>query len=279
MLSVVASACGDVNAALERLSEARRLSADLHVQFVKAAGATDRAVMADTDAASVDFAREAEEATQAAQHDVDALGPALQALKYADETRILQQFVGQFGRYQELERRILDLAVQNTNLKAQRLSFGPAADAADAFAAALDVVTPTNPTATGWSVAALSARAVAAVREIQTLQAPHIADPDDADMSKIEARMAGSEVEARSALKSLAPLVTTDSRSHLSAASAALDTFMSVNAQIVGLSRKNTNVRSLALSLDEKRQLTAPCDESLRTLENALMKRGYPRGR
>lgn len=278
-LAVLTSACGDVNAALERLSDARRLSADLHIQFVKAAGLTDRAVMADTDAASVDAAREAEQATLAAQHDIDALGPILQGLSYADETRLLQQFVTQFGTYRELDRRILDLAVQNTNLKAQRLSFGPAADAADAFKRALDAVTPANPTASGWSIAALAARAVAAVREIQALQAPHIADPDDADMSKIEARMAGSEAEARGDVRSLALLVTTESRPHLVAATAALDTFMGVNAQIIGLSRQNTNVRSLALALDEKRALTAPCEDSLRALEAALARRGYPTGR
>jgi hypothetical protein len=278
-LVVFASACGDVNAALERLSDARRLSADLHLQFEKAAGATDRAVMADTDAASMNSAREAEEATQATQHDIDSLGPILQALRYTDETRLLQQFATQFGTYRDLDRRILDLAVQNTNLKAQRLSFGPAADAADAFKKALDAVTPANPTATGWSIAALSARAVAAVREIQALQAPHIADPDDADMSKIETRMAESETEARSALTSLALLVTPQSRQHLTAATAALDTFMGVNAKILGLSRQNTNVRSLALSLDEKRALTAPCEDSLRALEAALATHGYPTGR
>jgi hypothetical protein len=37
-------ACGDVNAALERLSEARQLSSDLQVQFTKAADAANRAV-------------------------------------------------------------------------------------------------------------------------------------------------------------------------------------------------------------------------------------------
>jgi hypothetical protein len=278
-LAVLSSACGDVNAALERLSDARRLSADLHVQFVKAAGATDRSVMADTDETSLAFAHEAEEATQAVQHDVEMLGPMLQESKYTDEARLLQQFVTQFGTYRELDRRILDLAVQNTNLKAQRLSFGPAAEAADAFKAALDAVTPANPTATGWSIAALAARAVAAVRDIQALQGPHIANPDDAAMAKIEARMARSEADARSALTSLAPLVTADSRAHLTAASSALDAFMGANAQIVGLSRQNTNVRSLALSLDEKRALTAPCEDSLRALEAALAKRGYPTGR
>ena len=276
--AVLAASCGDVNAALAQLSDARHLSADLHVQFMKAAGATDRAVMADTDEASVAFAREAEEATQAVQHDVDQLAPILAGLKYTDEAALLQRFTGQFATYRELDRRILDLAVQNTNLKAQRLSFGPAQDAADAVKAALDAVTPTNPGA-GWNVTALTARAVVAVREIQVLQAPHIADPDDASMARIETEMSTAEAAARNALRSLAPLVAPGSRQQVTTASKSLDTFMALNAQIVGLSRKNTNVRSLALSLDEKRKLTAPCEDSLRSLEAALTKRGYPAGR
>jgi hypothetical protein len=62
LLSSAIAGC-DVNAALERVSEARQLSADLHVQFTRAADASNRAVMADTDEASVAFAHEAEEAT------------------------------------------------------------------------------------------------------------------------------------------------------------------------------------------------------------------------
>ena len=42
---------------------------------------------------------------------------------------------------------------------------------------------------------------------------------------------------------------------------------------------KNTNVRSLALSLDEKQKLSTACEESLRALEQALARRGYPAGR
>ena len=87
--------------------------------------------MADTDEMTVAFAREAEEAQQAVQTDIDALEPILQSLHFSDETRLLQEFVSRFAEYRELDRRILDLAVENTNLKAQRLSFGPAQEAAD----------------------------------------------------------------------------------------------------------------------------------------------------
>ena len=55
---------------------------------------------------------------------------------------------------------------------------------------------------------------------------------------------------------------------------AALDRFLAVNAEIVVLSRRNSNVRSLALSLAQKRVLAAQCEDALRALEDALAKRG-----
>jgi hypothetical protein len=269
-----ASSCINVNSVLERLSEARHLAADLHVQFTKAADAANRAVMADTDDASVVFAHEAEQATEAVQKDIDALGPILQGLSYSNETRLLNDFVSRFAEYRALDRRILDLAVENTNLKAQRLSFGPAQEAADAFRDSLNAVTSSAAAKDAWEVKALAAAAVATVREIQVLQAPHIADADDAVMTRMEKRMATSEAAARQALETLRT-VQPASRARLAAASASLDKFMELNAQIIALSRRNTNVRSLALSLDQKRTLTASCEDSLRALRDALAKRGY----
>jgi len=275
MITISATGCGDVNAALERLSEARQLSADLLVQFTTAADAANRAVMADTDELSVAFAREAEQAKQSIQKNIDALGPILQSLGYTDETHLLQEFVSRFAEYSALDRRILDLAVENTNLKAQRLSFGPAQEAADAFRDALEGVGASDPAKDAWRVKALIATAMATVREIQVLQAPHIAAADDAVMTRMEKRMATSEATARSALETLTPLIQPASRPRLAAATAALDRFMDLNAQIIALSRRNTNVRSLALSLDQKRKLTTPCEDSLRALRDALAKRGY----
>ena len=180
--------CGR-HAALEQLSEARQRSSDLLMQFTKAADATNQAVMADTDDTSVAFAHDAEQAKQALQANVDTLQPMLQGLNYSDETRLLQQFVTRFAEYRELDKRILELAVENTNLKAQRLSFGPAQEGADSFRDALAAVAPAN-AADSWRVKAIVANAVAAVREIHALQAPHIADAEDAAMTRIEARMA-----------------------------------------------------------------------------------------
>ncbi len=275
---VAGTATGCIDAprtVLERLSEARRLTADLLVQFTKAADAANRAVMADTDEASVAFAREAEQATQAVQTDVDALGPILRGLDYSNETHLLEEFGSRFAKYRALDRSILELAVENTNIKAQRLAFGPAQGAADAFRDSLEAVAASAPAKDTWRVEALVARAVAAVREIQVLQAPHIAEPDEAAMTRMEERMVAAETAARSTLKMLASLARPASQRQLATATAAFDQFMGLNAQIIGLSRRNTNVRSLALSLGEKRTLTAACEDSLRALQDTLAKRGF----
>ncbi len=272
-LSLSAMIGCDVNSALEQVSRARHLSADLLIQFSVAGDAANRAVMADTDEASIAFAREAEQAKKKIQSDIDALRPILESLNYSDEGRLLQEFVNRFAEYCELDRRILDLAVENTNLKAQRLSFGPAQEAADSFRDSLKAVAPLVP-ADKWRVAALVATAVATVREIQVLQAPHIADADEAVMTRMEKSMATSEAAARSALKTLSSLVAQDVQPRIVAATAALDRFVAVNQQIISLSRRNTNVRSLALSLNQKRQVIPECENVLYALREALSKRG-----
>ena len=274
VLAAVAAIGCDENAALQQVSRAQHLAADLHVQFTKAADSASKAVLADTDEASRSSSADAEQAKQAAQKDVDALRPLLKQLNLADELRLLDQFVASFAAYSELDRRILDLAVENTNLKAQRLSFGPAQEAADAFRDALQAVVPADPGRDTWQVKALVATAVQTVREIQVLQAPHIADADDQVMAKMETRMQASEASARRAVEALAPLLQRPSREQLTRATAALDRFMSVNAEITALSRRNTNVRSLALSLSEKSKLVAACEVSLSALRELLATRG-----
>ena len=274
-IAVLAAIGCDVNSALERQSEARRLAAELHVQFTKASDASNRAVMADTDEASIAFAREAGQAKEAVQKDTGTLRPILQGLGYSEETRLLEEFGNRFAAYGALDHTILELAVENTNLKAQRLSFGPAQEAADGLRDALEPLAPLEAARDTWRVRALAAMALAAVRDIQVLEAPHMADPDDAVMTRMEARMKASEEAARKALLALAPIVQPASRSRLADATAALERFLGVNAQIVAMSRRNTNVRSLALSLNQKGQLTNACEDSLRALREALAKRGF----
>lgn len=273
IVAIAATGCRG-SSGLERLSQARSLSADLLVQFTRAADASNKAVMATTDEASIAFARDAETATQAVETDVAAIDPVLVALHFDEERRLAQEFGPRFAAYREMDRRILKLAVENTNIKAQRLSFGPAQEAGDAFAASLDTIAPVN-AADRWRVKALAAAAVAEVRQIQALQAPHIANAEDSEMTRMEARMAASEKNARGALETLGPLVQLGSRAALTAAAGALDRFVALNGQITALSRRNTNVHSLALTLNDKGKLTRACEDTLTALRTALDQRGF----
>jgi len=273
-----AGSCGDVNAVLEGQSQARELAADLEIQFTRAVDAANRAVMSNADSASAQFSREAEQAKATAQRDVDALAPMLQKLRDSDESRLLQEFVDQFAKYRTLDRTILDAAIENTNVKAQRLSFGEGQAAATDFATAVNSVKPAS-AADAWRARALAASAIASLRSIEVLEGPHIADPDDASMTRTEARMGVEEQAVRAALKELHALAAPASRPKIADATTAFDRFMAVHAQVLQLSRKNTNVRSLALSLDQKRALIEPCEKTLRALRDALAKRKYPAGR
>ncbi len=269
--AAMATACGDGSkTVLNQQAEAHRLASHLHVQFTRAADASNRAVMADTDEASRAAAVEAGQATQRVEQDVDALQRLLADLGDRDETKELERFKSRFAQYRALDADILPLAVENTNLKAQRLSFGPAQDAINAFRQSVEAARRMAPPKNAATSDALAAKALAALLEIQVMQARHIAESDDAAMTRMESTMRAAQAGARKALDEIKALLPSAAGPSLTAATAALDRFAAANDEIVKLSRRNSNVRSLALSLGKKRTLTAECDESLQALEDAL---------
>ena len=254
--------------------EARRLGADLRVQFTMTADAANRAVMADTDETSKDAAQEAMKAREQVEHDVAALEPIVKRLGYAAEIQSLDEFKRQYEEYKKLDDETLNLAVENTNLKAQRLSFTTAQAAVDAFRKALDTLLSLARPGDRLRVEALTARATASALSIQVVQARHIAESDDRAMTKMEEHMAQADQDARRALADLQPLVP-KGESALADATTALNQLKTVNDEIIRLSRRNTNVRSLALSLGQKHALRAKCEAALQTLSDSLAQHEY----
>ena len=250
--------------------EARRLGTDIQVQFTMAADAANRAVMADTDELSQEGAQAAMKARQQVERDVAALDPLLQRLGYTADSQHLDEFKKQFDEYKKLDDSTLNLAVENTNVKAQRLSFTTAQSAVDEFRKALDTLPRLARPNDRLRVDALSAQAAAAALSIQVVQARHIAESDDQAMTAMETQMAASDAAARKVLGELMVLVPKSGSSALAAAATALDQLKTVNAEIIQLSRRNTNVRSLALALGQKHGLTAKCEAALQALNDGL---------
>lgn len=261
--------------AFVQLTEARRLVSEMRINFTKGSDASDRAVMADTDEESIKFAHEAEAAAEAVSAAIPGLGQRLTGLAYAGNTDLLARFQERFARYRTLDREMLKLAVENTNLKAQRLLFGPVGQAANEFCKVLRALAAAAPANTARRLDDAIARAQLAVREIQVLEAPHIAEAQDREMARLEQEMAALQSTAREALAAIERDVRPAARPQLDAAKAALDNFEAQSRKLIELSRKNTNVRSLELAMKQKPAMTSACDEALAALQGALAAQGF----
>jgi len=161
MCVLAATACNGKMILTEQ-DDARRTGSALHLAFVKASEAGNRAVMAGSDEAAAAAAAEADGALQAAQGRLDELAPIVRYLAYDDDVRILEALTNRFAEYRKVNAEVLGLAVENTNLKAQRLSFGAGQDAADDLISALAAIGSAAP---GAEVRLSAAAAKSAQRE------------------------------------------------------------------------------------------------------------------
>ena len=102
--------------ALTQLLEARRLVADLRLQFDTAAGASTQAVGAATVEAAAAETRRADVAAQTVQGQARALRPILDAPSYITELRLLNEFDERFAAFRTLDRAIVERSIPDATL-------------------------------------------------------------------------------------------------------------------------------------------------------------------
>jgi Four helix bundle sensory module for signal transduction len=237
--------------------------------LLAAAEAEKSAVMADTDEASRAFAEQSVQASQSVDQTRRELEPLLAGNRPG--ARLLREFNQCWDKLQEIDREVLSLAVQNTNLKALRLSFGPAAAAMKSMEEALNQlmdVTSSSPDAV--TITRLAAQAVIGTLNIYALQAPHIAESTVTRMEEMEAVMKSLDAQVTNALQSLQARVDEAGQPFIEAAWTSYKDLQNINAEIVALSRQNSNIRSYALSLGQKRKTTAQCQDVLAALQETV---------
>lgn len=242
------------------------LAAQIRYALASAAEAEKSAVLAVTDEDSKKYADEARAATAQAEQKRKELAESL-SHGTKREQELLEEFNEAFAQYQKVDQEVLDLAVKNSNLKAYALAFGAAADAVGKTDEALSglVAKSANP-----KVVRLAAGTDASILRIQALLPPHIAEQTDSKMDELESRMKKQDDDAQKDLKELAATAAPAERSAVEAANAGYATFVDLRKQILKLSRENTNVRSLQLSLHEKRKATLSSENALEALTHAL---------
>jgi hypothetical protein len=109
------------------------------------------------------------------------------------------------------------------------------------------------------------------VLRLQTLIPPHIAEESDQKMDELEALMSREDKQIRKNLDELAALPKLNRNADLAAAVSGYDRFSKIKTQILALSRENTNVRSLSISLNQKRKVMLLCQDALNELQQAIL--------
>ncbi len=254
----------------------REILSQMHANLLKSVEMEKNAVMALTDEESREFADQSLAASAVVEQNQKQLNSLIEAAPMQDERNLLIEFNNCWTRLRKLDQVILELAVENTNLKAASLSREKGAEAMQRFEHALnDVIKSYSGTPNEGRVARLIFHAITAGLKIHNLHSLHIAEASDEKMDQIETQMKTEENEASKSLDELAGIVDEKSRHVLLQAKTAFSEFMEVTAKVVKLSRQNSNIKSLELSLGKKRKVTAQCDEILAAFQEAVQSRTF----
>jgi len=253
----------DATPAAQLAFKARRadLVGRMQLDLVSASEAEKSAVLAITDQDSQAFADQARadsEKVEQARRELDEL---LATGGTPSEKDLLAQFTTAFAEFQRIDKELLALAVKNTNLKAYSLAFGPAAIALKEMDAALARFTTDDA-----QVMRFADNARIAAWRLLALLPPHIAEEDEKKEDEIEVAIATEDAQVRKNLEALAKF-SNDS----TLATARYAEFSKLKTQIIALSRENTNVRSLSISLHQKRKVMWVCQDALSALQQAIL--------
>ena len=247
------------------------LVAQMRFKLASASEAEKSAVLAVTDQESQTFADQARVATVEVERERKELGGLLATGGTQGEKDLFIQFSKAFIDFQNIDNDLLGLAVKNTNIKAYSLAFGPAADSLKEMDTALSrLVEKSAGSPEAGNVALLAFGTQTAALHIQTLLAPHIAEESDKRMDELEAVMTKDDQQVRKDLNGLASLQKLHGDPDLEMVTSEYARFSEVRGRILVLSRENTNVRSLAMSLGQKRKVLFMCQDLLSALQQAI---------
>jgi len=252
------------------------IASRMRINLLKSTDLKKSAVMAITDEESQAFAKQSRASADAVERDYHELKGLIDAAKIEKELKLLKEFSDNWNHLRVIDRELLSLAVENTNIKAANLSYTAAAQAIANFERLLfelmDIPATDSERA---QTAKLAYQAATAAFMIYSLEAPHINEAQDQKMDELENLMGTNQKKVRDALRNLSLLTNQHSRIILNDASSAFSKFMEVHQEVLRLSRMNTNIKSLELSLGRKRKVAAQCEEILNSLQDTVQGRSF----
>ena len=249
--------CGgqDFQANLHALLEKQRLAAQLQQSLLTTSDGANKSLLAPDEEAAARQAAAAKAAFEAGAQQLQSLSALIEKGKNPKEIDAIKPVIEDFKELDAAYATLHALVARNTNVRAARLSRYEAAQAVDRLRQALAPIlaAPDCPTA------AAALRAITAAQAILILHPLHIDERSAAGMDALEATMNQDDREVRAALGDLAALTGDGAAATMAVkdAQAAYEAFWTVHASIIGLSRENSNLEAIALSMGRKQLLQA----------------------
>ena len=248
-----------------------QIVSSLRIHLLEAIEAEKNAVLAITDEASKTYADEARSASNKVENARRDLATIIQEAGTSKEQETVAEFNSCWIEFRKLDEEILELATQNSNLKAQKLSSTQFYREVAAFEKSLRTLIQQDMQDNQPSfISVHSYESITAILQLFALHKIHIEEPDDQEMDRIERKMKDYLDTAKKALHELRSIPELRGSAELVNAESAYKRIVEINAEVVRLSRLNTNIKSSALSLGKKRLISAKCQEILGALQDMI---------
>jgi hypothetical protein len=260
--AVVVGGCNTEPAIVRAAREAELVHA-LEEALLKSVEAEKSAVLSTTDEESQTLANEAKGFATEINRQRRDLRQLITTDDEPTEIAQLDAFDAAWREFEDVDKRLLAQAVANTNLKATRLAVSDGARVLDRFVDAL--IEMQSSSADSELIRAALVASTSALR-VQSLLMAHIPSPDDSEMEALEKRIEGLSGETDRRLEAMAQMAAPRSPEKAAEAMRAWSDYRRIAAEVLRLSRQNTNILSFDVSVHEKRRVTKDCLSALAAL-------------
>ncbi len=255
--------------------KARRLELvnAMRLALAAASEAENSAVMSTAVQDLQTFAEQARAATVALEVERNELVELLSVRADQHELELMDHVAQTIREFQRIDKELMEVAVQNSNHDAYKLAFGPATRILQEMDDALCRII-TDHAASGsennMAIQQLANDARIGVLRIQILLLPHIAEESDQRMDEFEAQLTREHLKVRENLSSLSALLSPSDTSNTAIATSRYVEFQELETRIIKLSRENTDRRSVAIALNDKRKAMLKCQDALAALQKVI---------
>ena len=187
------------------------------------------------------------------------------------DSMLIARVGDQFDAFYQVHNQLTSMLQRNTNRKAYELATGSGLKLLNEIDAGLHSLTESV-------LESHSSNQLADVKQmyeirlsllrIQNMLIPHISEPSDSEMDNLESRMRTEELVVEKGIQQLS--TREGNKDKLSEVNAQLADFQKLKAQIITLSRENSNVHSETLAVNERRDLFLACEATLVDLVNQI---------